>query len=215
MALLLTDVQIRVLGSLMEKLMTTPEYYPLSLNALVNACNQKSNRDPVVDYDDVDVARALDGLKEKQLAYQNNASRVPKYGANFAQVNNLIRQEAAVMCMLMLRGPQTNGELRGRTERLYKFEGLDQVEKTIADLTELGFVKTLAKQPGRKEPRHAHLLAGEPQDLPAASPKPEPATIKVAAENQRVAALESELADLRQEFDDLKKAFLDFKGQFE
>jgi len=213
----LTDIEVRVLGALMEKEMSTPEYYPLSLNALVNACNQKSSREPVVSYDDKTVARALESLKEQQLVYQAAGSRVPKYGNNFTKAHNLINKEAALLCVLMLRGPQTAGELRSRSDRLFKFATLAEVEQTLADLTELKLVATLPKQPGRKEPRHAHLLAGPPDPAAVAplEPKPEPATLEVRAENDRIALLESDLARLREEVDELKEAFLDFKKQFE
>src|ERR1051325_11283606 len=135
----LDAVEARVLGSLMEKEIATPEYYPLSLNALGNACNQKSNREPVVSYDDVTVENALANLRAKSLAVRTTGeTRVAKHGQRFTQSLNLGRREAAVMCVLMLRGPQTVGELRGRSERLYRFDDLDAVEGTLNRLADMG-----------------------------------------------------------------------------
>src|SRR5690242_5281979 len=154
--------EVRVLGSLLEKEVTTPEYYPLSLNALVNACNQKSNRDPVVSYDEDIVERALEGLRAKGLAVRiTGDSRVPKHGQRFTEALNLGRREAALLCVLMLRGPQTAGELRGRAERMYAFEDLEGVETTLQHLADEGMVKKLPRQAGSREPRHAHLLSGD------------------------------------------------------
>ncbi|MCF6188412.1 MAG: YceH family protein, partial [Desulfobulbaceae bacterium] len=127
MNILLTDNEVRVLGCLMEKEMATPAYYPLSLNALTNACNQKSNRNPVVSYDEETVVEALNGLREQELARQSNVSRVPKYEQIFSQKFNLITREEAVICILLVRGPQTIGEIRNRSERLYAFQNLDEV----------------------------------------------------------------------------------------
>jgi len=212
----LNTTEVRVLGSLLEKEMATPDYYPLSLNSLVNACNQKSNREPVVDYDETTVVRALDSLKEKGLVRQSNVSRVPKYEQNFTGPNKLINREAAILCILLLRGPQTIGEIRGRTERLYKFSGLDEAEEAVNTLIDLGYVIKLSRQPGRKEFRFAHLLAGEP--VPPASahvPRPEAATIEVRAVDERIATLAEELQGLRREVQELRQAFADFKNQFE
>jgi uncharacterized protein len=199
----LDPVEARVLGALMEKEVATPEYYPLSLNALVNACNQKSNREPVVSYDDDTVELALETLRAKGLSLRSTGrdSRVPKYGQRFTEAFNLGRREAAVVCVLLLRGPQTPGELRGRTERLYTFDDLEGVEDTLHRLTEIGFVKQLPRQPGYKEQRWAHLLSGDVEvaDLPAAVP--------AAPQLDRISRLESELAQLRQEFDDFRRRF--------
>src|SRR5471030_1694058 len=136
----LDAAEVRALGALMEKETTTPDYYPLSLNALVNACNQKSNRDPVVSFDEDTVETAVNGLREKGLTSRitSNDSRVPKHEQRFVEKCNLGRREAAVMCVLMLRGPQTAGELRGRTERLYAFDDLEAVESTMRRLEEMG-----------------------------------------------------------------------------
>lgn len=216
MEIMLTETEVRVLGSLMEKEMATPEYYPLSLNALTNACNQKSNRHPVVSYDDTTVVRALDDLKEKGLARQSNVSRVPKYEQNFVVPRNLVRREAAVVCILLLRGPQTIGEIRGRTERLYQFADLEEADETLSSLIELGYVAKMPRQPGRKESRYAHLLAGEPkfieQEMIASL---EPATLEVRAADEKTAELAESVQALRSEVEELKQAFFDFKKQFE
>jgi uncharacterized protein YceH (UPF0502 family) len=216
MDIILDATEVRVLGSLLEKEMATPDYYPLSLNSLTNACNQKSNRDPVVDYDETTVVRALDGLKEKGLARQSNVSRVPKYEQNFTGPNKLVTREAAILCVLLLRGPQTIGEIRGRTERLYKFAGLDEAEDAVDALVDLGYVVRLPRQPGRKEFRFAHLLAGEPA-LPDSDTlsRPEAATLEVRAVDDRIAALAEEMQELRGEVRELRQAFTDFKGQFD
>src|SRR5436305_7223228 len=158
----LDPAELRVLGALMEKEIATPDYYPLSLNALVNACNQKSNREPTVNYDESTVEAALADLRAKSFAMRiTGDSRVAKHEQRFTERHNLGRREAAVMCLLMLRGPQTVGELRGRTERLYSFEDLEGVESTLNRLAEMGFVKRLPRQTGYKEQRWAQLLAGD------------------------------------------------------
>ncbi len=202
----LDSVEVRVLGSLMEKEVATPEYYPMSLNALVNACNQKSNREPVVAYDDDTVEAALAGLREKGLAQRitGRDSRVPKHAQRFTERFNMGRREGAILCVLMLRGPQTVGELRGRTERLYTFDDLEAVESTLRRLDELGFVKELPRQAGFKEPRFVNLLSGDVAPLPVSA---EPAAPRAAAERDRLTALEIALADLRREFEDFKRRF--------
>ena len=214
MNILLNDIEVRVLGSLMEKSMTTPEYYPLSLNALTNACNQKSNREPVVSFDETTVVRALDSLREKQLVVLSAASRVPKYAEIFTETRKLVNREAALIMVLLLRGPQTVGELRGRTERIYRFADLDEVESTLDELSESGYVIKLARMAGRKESRYAHLLAGE-VEIAAESPTPEKATIIVRAENDRLTALEEELQKLRGDLTALQAEFAEFKKEFE
>jgi uncharacterized protein YceH (UPF0502 family) len=211
----LDAVEARVLGALLEKEIATPEYYPLSLNALVNACNQKSNRDPVVSYDDDTAEHALESLRGKGLALRSTGrdSRVPKHAQRFTEKFNLGRREAAILCVLLLRGPQTVGELRGRTERLYTFDDLEAVESTLRHLDESGFVTLLPRQPGFKEPRWAHLLcgAGPPvrsgwpaQESSEAPSEPAPARSALA---DRVAQLEADLADLRDRFDDFRRRF--------
>jgi hypothetical protein len=196
------DAEARVLGALLEKESTTPEYYPLSLNALVNACNQKSNRDPVVSFDEGTVETALAGLRAKGLAVRiSGESRVPKHSQRFTEKFNLGRREAAIMCVLMLRGPQTPGELRGRTERLFEFDDLEAVEHTLQQLIEREWVRKLPRQAGSRESRFAHLLSGEVDFADEAAPAAAPAP------HDRIAALEAQLAQLRREFDEFRKGF--------
>jgi len=210
MALELTEAEVRVLGALMEKEITTPEYYPLSLNALVNACNQKSNRDPVVAYDEQTVDGALSELRGKGLAVRisGHDMRVPKHQHRLSEFFNLGRRESAVLCTLMLRGPQTVGELRGRSERLYDFDDLPAVEACLNRLMEWQpdpLATTLPRQAGFKETRYAHLLSGEPHVQSAQSPvaREDPvARLQAAVEN-----LEREVADLRQQFAEFRKQF--------
>lgn len=203
--------EVRVLGSLLEKEITTPDYYPLSLNALVNACNQKSNRDPVVSYDNDTVERALESLRAKGLAVRitGGESRVPKHGQRFTESLNLGRREAALLCVLMLRGPQTVGELRGRGERLYAFEDLEGVESTLNHLADQGLVTRLPRQAGSRESRYAHLLSGEVEvaEEPAPAPAPGRAAVPDDHAAERIDALERDLADLRREFDDFRRRF--------
>lgn len=212
----LSAAEARVLGALLEKDMATPDYYPLSLNALVNACNQKSNRNPVVAYDEKTVVRALDALKDKQLVWQSDADRVPKYAHSLDKRLNMVRREAAVVCLLLLRGPQTAGELRGRSDRLYEFNSLEEVFETLQALEEVGAAMKLGRQPGRKESRYAHLLSGEPQlvDSPGMA-APEQATLEVREESERIAALAEEVQGLRENLEDLREEFRQFKKQFE
>ena len=214
MDILLNDVEIRVLGSLMEKSMTTPEYYPLSLNGLTNACNQKSNRQPVVAFDEKTVVRALDSLREKQLAVLSASSRVPKYAEIFTNTRKLVNRETALLMVLLLRGPQTVGELRGRTERAYKFADLAEVEATLEELSDSGYVTKLPRLAGRKEPRYTHLFGGE-VPVEEELPQLESAALEVRAENERIAALEQELQKLRSDFDELRDDLQKFKREFE
>jgi uncharacterized protein YceH (UPF0502 family) len=205
----LDAAELRVLGALMEKEITTPDYYPLSVNALVNACNQKSNREPVVSYDEDIVETALDGLRSRGLASRiSGDSRVPKHEQRFVEKCNLGRREAAVMCVLMLRGPQTVGELRGRTERLYTFDDLEAVESTLRRLSEMDFVKILPRQSGYKEQRWAQLLAG---DVEAAEEPAEAGTVAAQergpSDRERIAALELELAELKRQFENFRRNF--------
>src|SRR3989440_9399366 len=163
--LLLNNAEVRVLGSLIEKDITTPDYYPLSLNALVNACNQKNNRDPVMILDEESVRIALSSLQEKRLAgpAAGADSRVTKYEHRLQEVFNFDRREIAVICVLLLRGPQTPGELRGRAERMYRFETLDDVQSGLQRLMERQppLVRVLSGQPGTKDSRYTHLFSGE------------------------------------------------------
>ncbi|RJQ69904.1 MAG: DUF480 domain-containing protein [Desulfobacteraceae bacterium] len=202
MELKLDEVEARILGSLLEKEMATPEYYPLSLNALVNACNQKSNRAPVVFYDEETVLRGLAGLREKQLVVASGASRVAKYEQTFTGPRKMVRREAAIICELLLRGPQTGGELRGRAERLHSFSDGAEVKKTLDDLEALGFVTLLPRQAGQKEARYAHLLSGAPEA--AASPAATRPDSTGSTTGARLEKLEAEVIALRQEIAELR-----------
>lgn len=213
MDFVLTETEARVLGCLIEKEMATPDYYPLSLNALQNACNQTSNRDPVVSYDEKSVTAALEGLKAKRLVTQDHLGRVPKYSELFLKNGNLVQREAAVLCVLMLRGPQTVGEIRGRTERLHPFGNLEEVQKTLQTLEEWGYVALLPRQPGRKESRYAHLFSGAPEA--GEERVSEAAPQNVPAEIEAVTKLEEEVKSLRQEMEELKRTLHDFKAQFQ
>jgi uncharacterized protein YceH (UPF0502 family) len=213
MDILLDDVEVRVLGSLMEKALSTPDHYPLSLNALTNACNQKSSRDPVVSYDEPTVGMAAEDLCRKGLVNDSNVSRVTKYEERFSHRHNLVPRETAALCVLLLRGPQTVGEIRTRTSRLCNFENLEEVLKTLGDLEEWGFVRRLARLPGRKESRYTHLLCGEPDE---AGPETVDSLNKVApASPEKIEQLELAVESLQSELDDLKKAFQEFKEQFD
>ena len=205
--------EVRVLGALLEKEVTTPEYYPLSLNALLNACNQKSNRDPVVHFDEETVERVLYTLRDKGLLLNitGAGSRVPKYGHRLSEKLNLGRRELAILCELMLRGPQTLGELRTRAERMHHFDDISEVETVLDRMPEL--VTKLPRRPGEKEARYAHLLSGAPD---VAAPALEQAVDSIAPPRaDRIAALEAEVAHLRQELEDLKQQFAGFQKQFE
>jgi uncharacterized protein YceH (UPF0502 family) len=215
MDIILDTFEVRVLGSLMEKELATPEYYPLSLNALINACNQKTNRSPVLSLDAQTVTGALQSLKEKHIVYQSDASRVPKYWQNLAKQKNLINREAALLSMLLLRGPQTSGELRTRTERLCSFEHLEEVSQYLENLSTMGFVATLPLQPGQKEQRFAHLLAGKPEHIDPIGSRQEPIMMAVEAEKHRLIELEQTVACLQEEIEMLKQEFLTFKKEFE
>jgi uncharacterized protein len=205
--ILLNAVEVRVLGALVEKEITTPEYYPLSLNALVNACNQKNNREPVTNFDEDTVRQALHGLEDDRLAgpRRGTDSRVTKYEHHLQEVFNFTRGEVAVLCVLLLRGPQTPGELRGRTERMHRFEELEDVLSALQRLMqrEAPLAKALPRQPGTKEIRYAHLLAGdvetavEPQDSNAAAGD-------TIAGNERLLQLEEKVSKLQQEVDALR-----------
>lgn len=204
----LDSAEARVLGSLLEKEIATPEYYPLSLNALVTACNQKTNRDPVVSYEEETVESALDSLRAKSLSFRitGRDTRVPKHGQRFTEQFNLGRREAAVICVLLLRGPQTPGELRGRTERLYSFDDLESVESTLHRLAEMQFVTQLPRQPGFKDQRWAHLLSGDVEVSETAPPAPAPVE-RGPSDRDRIARLEEDLAGLRAEFEDFRRRF--------
>jgi len=215
----LTEVEARVLGALIEKDITTPEYYPLSLNALVNACNQKSNRDPVMQLDENTVRDALSGLQEQKLAGPAGGadSRVTKYEHRTQEVFNFTRAETAVLCVLLLRGPQTPGELRGRTERMHQFETLDDVQSALQKLMhrEPALAKVLPRAPGTKESRYAHLLSGDVSLPETSSSSTGPVTSTYAGESERIARLEEEVSSLRKEVADLKNQLEGFRKQFE
>jgi hypothetical protein len=208
MTILLTAIEARVLGALVEKEITTPEYYPLSLNALVNACNQKNNREPVMHLDEDEVRQALHRLEDNQLAgpRRGSDSRVAKYEHHLQEVFNFTRGEVAVLCVLLLRGPQTPGELRGRTERMHRFEELEDVLSALQRLMqrEPSLVRALPRQPGTKEIRYAHLLSGE-IDAPVAANEPSAVAPVDAPDNDRLLQLESDVATLKEELRELKE----------
>ena len=204
MPILISPVEARVLGSLVEKETSTPEYYPLSLNALVNACNQKNNREPVMHLEEHEVRDALRVLEDQQLAgpARGADSRVTKYEHHLQEVFNFTRGETAIVCQLLLRGPQTPGELRNRAERLYRFEEVSDVLSVLQRLMqrEPALVAALPRLPGAREVRYTHLFSGEPV-MPASSPS-EPAFDLSA--HDRLHQLESEVAQLRQEVNQLR-----------
>ncbi|MGH9528460.1 MAG: YceH family protein [Terriglobales bacterium] len=217
--IVLSAVEARVLGSLIEKDITTPDYYPQSLNALINACNQKNNRDPVTTLDEATVRDALDSLQQKRLAGPTSSadSRVTKYEHRFQEVFNFTRAETAVLCVLLLRGAQTPGELRGRSERLHRFEDLTDVQSTLQRLMQRDppLVKMLSRQPGTKESRYAHLLSGDVEDVAIASTFTPSLGIPVDEKDSRLLVLEDQVASLRKEIDDLKQQLATFRKQFE
>jgi uncharacterized protein YceH (UPF0502 family) len=215
----LSENEVRVLGSLMEKDIATPDYYPLSINALLNACNQKNNRDPVMKLDEESVRQALGSLQEKRLAGPAGGadSRVAKYEHRLQEVFNFDRRENAVLCVLLLRGPQTPGELRGRADRMYHFEALDDVHSTLQRLMdrEPPLARVLPRQPGTKESRYMHLFAGDefpPAEASTASPTTEPS--HAPTDSSRISALEAELTALKNEIAELAQRFARFEEQF-
>jgi uncharacterized protein YceH (UPF0502 family) len=220
----LTPVEARVLGALVEKEITTPDYYPLSLNALLNACNQKSNREPVMNLDEDSVRQALHSLGQHGLARSAATdSRVAKYEHRLQEAFNFHRHEIAVLCALLLRGPQTPGELRTRTDRLYQFDDLGSVHSALNLLMkrEPALVKVLSRQPGNKEARFVHLLSGDVQE-PASQPRPVSLDASVRSDPvshsfdaERLAHLEDEVARLRTEVADLKQQLAVFQKQFQ
>jgi uncharacterized protein len=222
--LVLNEIEARVLGVLLEKEITTPDYYPLSLNALINACNQKSNRDPIMNLDEGSVRSALRALDDNSLARSVSAadSRVTKYEHRLQEAFNFDRREAAIFCELLLRGPQTPGELRSRGERMHHFDDLGEVQSALQRLMsrEPPLVKVLARQPGTKESRYIHLLSGVAG--PASSPveQGDPAVVRgqgaeTAGGGDKLTRLESEITELRRDIADLKQQFATFRKQFE
>jgi len=221
MPTILNDVEVRVLGSLVEKQVTTPEYYPLTLNSLTVACNQKNNRNPITSYDETTVAQALESLREKNLVYlfHGSTSRVPKYKHVMPEVLHLSQQELALLCVLLLRGNQTIGEVGGRAYRLHEFSGLEEVESTLDSLVSREpepLVTRLPRRPGQKEVRFAHLLSGEVSmdyDVEAEySPKTRASSRN---ETERVLKLEQTVASLSADVKALQQQFENFKRQFE
>ena len=208
MDILLTDDEVRVLGCLMEKEMATPDYYPLTLNALTNACNQKSNRNPVVSFDEATVVYALNGLRERKLVRQSNISRVPKFEQIFSQELKLVTGEKAIICILLVRGPQTIGEIRSRTERLYSFPDLDEVQKTIANLEDMELVQKMPRQPGRKESRYVHLLSGQPPETPVEAGD----LSEAPPRSDKIDELQKQIDQLRREMQALQLEFETFKS---
>jgi len=219
MPTILTDIEIRTLGSLVEKQVTTPEYYPLSLNALTLACNQKNNRNPVTSYTEAQVEQAVETLREKNLAYvfYGSTSRVPKYKHVLPEVMHLSHPEVAVMCVLMLRGPQTPGELRGNASRLHEFTGLEEIEQTLNGLItrDEQLVVRLPRQPGQKEVRFAHLLAGDIDLELLASEVEHIAATPKRSSHEQIERLEHKVDALATEVESLKLQFEQFKKQFE
>ena len=223
MAYILSEEEARVLGALLEKQMTTPEYYPMSVNALTNACNQKSNRHPVVNYEESTVLETVDSLRRKGLAIvvTGAGSRVRKYEHKVKETLFLNQKEQAALCMLMLRGPQTVGEIRTRTDRMATFQDLTEVEDTLRDLaakerTPQPLVMMLPRFPGQKENRYIHLLSGEP-DVEALSAEEAAATAvsSRSANETRITELEAKVENLSGELQALKEQFNQFRKQFE
>lgn len=212
-ALKLTEEEVRVLGCLIEKEMTTPDYYPLSLNALVNACNQKSNREPVVTYSEEFVLHVLNSLMEKGLVWKSDLSRVTKYSHSFLNSRNLVNKEAAILSVLFLRGQQTAGEIRERTERLYKFNTIEEAKDVLHNLEDMGYVKLLSRKQGMKEQRYVHLFSDVIESLSAETTGQLPSSDQ-REDYDRIAVLEEEIKNLRQDLEDLRNEFLEFKGQF-
>jgi hypothetical protein len=205
----LDEAELRVFGALIEKELATPDYYPMSLNALVNACNQKTNRDPVTDYGEATVTAALESSRAKGLTTKIIGDRVPKYGHRGYEALNLGRRELALLAVLALRGPQTAAELKERAQRLHEFNDLDTVETCLRKLSEASLTVLLERQPGRREARWAQLLAGEPV-IPAAASSTgsvEPARGSYVGASERLSRIEEELAALRSEFDEFKRRF--------
>lgn len=221
MGLQLTDTEVRVLGALLEKESTTPEYYPLSLNALVNACNQKSNREPVMTLDEESVRHALRSLSDQALVRSAGGdSRVPKFEHRLNELYNFHRHEIAVLCVLLLRGPQTPGELRTRAERMFAFEDLEAVHSALNHLMrrEPPLAKVLPRQPGTKESRYMHLLGEGAEPMMPASEEKEfgaGSSANDSAELERISQLETEVNSLRRELETLREQFAAFQKQFQ
>lgn len=219
MITILSDIEARVLGSLVEKQVTTPEYYPLTLNALTLACNQKNNRSPVTSYSEDEVAQALETLREKNLTYvfYGSTSRVPKYKHVMTEVLHLSAAELAIMCVLLLRGPQTSGELTTRGFRLHEFSGLEEVDAALSALMTREpdpLVIRLPRQVGQKEVRFAHLLSGE-VEVDTQAPERAASSTPRTTSSDRFSKLEGDVETLKTEFQKLREQFEGFKKQFE
>src|SRR3989440_7879704 len=217
---LLTDIEVRVLGSLVEKQITTPEYYPLTLNSLTAACNQKNNRNPVTSLTESEVEDALYSLREKNLAYvfHGSTSRVPKYKHVAPEVLQVTPPELAVMCVLMLSGPQTVGEIRTRGSRLYDFSGLEEVDETLHSLSIKDtdpMVLKLPRQPGQKDARFAHLLSGEVNVEQLAEEQTSARATRRSSDGERIEKLEAQVETLTSDVESLRQQFDQFKKQFE
>jgi uncharacterized protein len=226
-SLLLSEEEVRVAGCLVEKETTTPDYYPLTLNALLSACNQKSSREPVVAYSEQTVREALESLREKGLVHVVTTSdgRVPRYRHVFVEALRLTRTQAAALCVLMLRGPQTPGEIRQRTGRLYEFASLEEVEETLRELMNREpqtLAVRLERQAGTKESRYAHLLAGEVSGAAAPGALDAPTDRATPSAGERIQTLQEDVASLREhigelqgQIGDLQTQFAEFRKQFE
>jgi len=217
---ILNETECRIVGALVEKQLTTPEYYPLTLNALVNACNQKNNREPVVSYDERTVTESLERLRDRNIVYvfYGSTSRVPKYKHMLPSIYELQPPEVAVICVMLLRGPQTLGELRTRTERLYAFNDLGELQETLDGLMRRDdpLVIKFERLAGHKEARFGHLLSG-PVDVEAYAAAQATAHVRSggSAATERIEKLEEEVSSLRAEVNELKQTFETFKQQFE
>lgn len=215
---ILNEIEARVVGSLIEKQLTTPEYYPLTLNALVNACNQKNNREPVMTLDETTVTNAIERLRDRNIVYvfYGSTSRVPKYKHMLPSVYELEPAEVAVIDVMLLRGPQTLGELRTRTERLYTFAGLGEIQETLDALIRRDdpLVVKLPVLPGQKEARFMHLMSGD-IDIEAVAAAASTPRLSSGAATERIEKLEEEVAKLRVETDELRSILDEFRKQFE
>lgn len=226
MDIVLLDAELRVLGALLEKELATPEHYPLSLNSLLNACNQKSSRDPVVEYDDTTVLRVINELKGRSFIRSSHLGRVVKYEQCFTDRFNLLRSESALLAVLLLRGPQTPGELRSRTNRMASFDSVEMLLERLQVLVDAGLIKQLPRQPGQKESRYCHLLGGEPEASSAVQ-EGSPATVvvrrsasaSVATETdttvEKIRILEETVQRLEDEVKQLRNDLNRFREEFE
>lgn len=215
----LTPIEARILGCLLEKERTTPENYPLSLNALISACNQTTNREPVTAYDEKTIETGIEGLREKKLVTVvfGGGSRVQKYRHNLPEHYDLDRRDGAVMTVLLLRGPQTAGELRSRTERMFHFASLEELESCLEGLGrgDSPLIKLLPQQPGQKERRYVELFSAEPEGGWQVASREAPVYVRPAPDEGKLEALRAEVGALREEVEELKSQFAEFKKQFE